>query len=234
MTGAARTITFANGTGGRCLASLLVPDEPGDAAVIISHGGTADGRRFFMEEARDLARRGVTVLLPVSEFPEHGDAQASEAAVRRTVIAHRRGLDVLTAVAAEPPRRLYYFGHSGGSVAGAILSAVEPRLTGVVIAGLGDGTVLRHAAAGLPPGPATEDYLHRLRRFEPVGYVSVPGPRRLLFQYGTRNDAVLRSEAVALYEAAAAPKEWREYDCGHDTDNADARADRARLYTGES
>ncbi|MFI5908382.1 hypothetical protein [Dactylosporangium sp. NPDC051541] len=145
MTGAARTITFDNGTGGRCLATLVVPAEPGDAAVIISHGGTADGRRFFLDEARDLARQGVTVLLP-----------------------------------------------------------------------------------------ATEDYLRRLRRFEPVGYVAVPGRRRLLFQYGVRDDAVLRSEAVALYEAAAAPKEWCEYDCGHDTDNAAARADRARLFTGRS
>jgi hypothetical protein len=225
----AGTVTFDNGTGGRCLATLFVPDEPGDAAAVISHGGSADGRRFFMQEAWDLARLGVTVLLPVSDFPRHGDPQASELATRRAVIAHRRGLDLLTAVAR--PRRLYYFGHSGGSVAGGILSAVEPRLTGVVIAGLGDGTVTRVAEAGLPPGAATEHYLRLLRRFEPVAYVAVPGPRRLLFQYGRRDDTVLRSEALALYEAAAGPKEWREYDCGHDTDNAAARADRARLYT---
>ena len=42
---------------------------------------------------------------------------------------------------------------------------------------------------------------------------------------------VTRDESRALYEAAAGPKEWREYDCGHDPDgDPRAVADRAELF----
>jgi hypothetical protein len=53
----------------------------------------------------------------------------------------------------------------------------------------------------------------------------------LLFQHGREDQTVHRSEAPRLYEAAAAPRQWREYPCGHDTASfPEAQADRARLF----
>jgi hypothetical protein len=65
-------------------------------------------------------------------------------------------------------------------------------------------------------------YLAAVRGLDPVDYVAVPGPARL-FQYGRHDTVVAAEDAYALYEAAAEPKLWRSYDCGHGVD-ADPRA----------
>jgi hypothetical protein len=66
-------------------------------------------------------------------------------------------------------------------------------------------------------------------------YVAVPGRRRLLFQHGRDDQAVFRSEVVTLFEAAAEPRDYREYDADHDTVTPpQAQADRIRLFTSET
>ncbi|GAA0908098.1 hypothetical protein GCM10009557_82790 [Virgisporangium ochraceum] len=224
-------ISFDDGDGGRSVGTLVTPPEPTGTGVIIAHGGQADGRRFFMTEALALAGLGMTVLLPVTELPDHGDIEATSRAIRRHVLTHRRGVDVLeTVTAGRGP--LYFYGHSAGAAQGALLSAVEPRIAAFSLTSIGSGTVVRLAAAELPPGSAATDrYLRVLEQFDPAVGVAVPGPRRLLFQHGRRDPVVTLDESRALYEAAAGPKEWREYECGHDPDgDPRAVADRADLF----
>ncbi len=227
-----REISYDNGDGGRCVATLVVPRQPTGTGVIIAHGGTADGRRFFTTEALALAGLGMTVLLPVTELPDHGDIEASRTAIRRHVRTHRRSVDVLETVTGGPDS-LYFYGHSGGASQGALLSAVEPRVVAFCLTSIGSGTVTRLAAAELPPGTtATDRYLRFLERFDPAISVAVPGRRRLLFQHGRHDPVVRREESLKLYEAAAGPKEWREYDCGHDPDgDPQAVKDRADLFS---
>lgn len=222
-------LTYANGTGGRAVATLVAPERPNGTGVVIAHGGTGDGRHFFVDEGTRLAGHGITVLLTAYTLPPHGDQRAVGKAVRTAVLTQRRGLDVLAARA----DRLCYFGHSGGAQLGAILSAVDPRPYALALASYGAGTLARVAALSLPAGtPATDAYLRFMERYEPAAYVAVPGPRTLLFQHGRDDRVVPVSEGRHLFEAAAEPKEWREYDCGHDTSTPDdARADRLRLFT---
>ena len=228
-------LTYDNGAGGRARATLIVPPRPNGTAVVLAHGGTADGRHYFLAEATDLANRGMTTLLTAYSLPEkHGDQQATGEGVRTAVLTQRRALDVLTTWVDPPPDRLCYFGHSNGAFMGCLLSAVEPRLYALALASFGTGTLRRLAAESMPQDPASDAYLEFLGRFDPAPYVAVPGRRRLLFQHGRDDPAVFRSEAVALFESAADPRDYREYAADHDTVTpAEARADRIRLYTSE-
>lgn len=226
-------ISYDDGTGGRARATLIRPPRPTGTAVVLAHGGTADGRHFFLSEATDLANRGITALLTAYSLPErHGDQRATGAGIRTAVLTQRRGLDVLTTWADPPLERLCYFGHSNGAFLGCLLSAVEPRLSAFALASFGAGTLQRLAAASMPPGAASEAYLEFLGRFDPAPYVAVPGERRLLFQYGRDDPYVRPAEALALFEAAAEPREYREYAADHDAVSPpEARADRLRLFT---
>src|SRR5215208_1891750 len=49
-------------------------------------------------------------------------------------------------------------------------------------------------------------YFGQLDRVDPRHFVSIPGPRRLLFQHGRRDEDVPFEAGRALYEAAAEPK----------------------------
>jgi hypothetical protein len=224
-------ISFDNGAGGRARATLIEPARPNGAAVILAHGGTDDGRHFFVDEATALAATGITALLPATTFPPHGNPRLSAEAIHASVVIHRRGLDVLGTL---PLTRFGFFGHSGGAFQGAYLSGVEPRLSALTLASVGSGTIPRLAAAELPPGTAaTEAYLRLLRSYDVIPYVSVPGRRRLLFQHGRDDRVVRRHEAERVFQAAAPPRQWREYPCAHDTaSHAGARADRLQFFRG--
>jgi cephalosporin-C deacetylase-like acetyl esterase len=132
---------------------------------------------------------------------------------------HRQALDLL---AARGAKRLAFYGHSNGGTQGAALSARDPRLAAVVIAAMGT----HHARYLRRAGATDPEYLAAVERLDPIHFVGHPGPARL-FQYGLRDTVVDRDSAYALYEAAAEPKAWREYDWDHGVDaDPQARVDR--------
>ena len=231
-------ISYDHAGGGRAAAFVVTASRMIGGGIVLAHGGSADGRRFFIEEAVQLARLGFMVLLPATSFPAHGNIEVTASAIRAAVLTQRRGLDVLTSWGGVEPGRLGFFGHSGGAFQGAMLSAVEPRLAAVVLASFGAGTLGRVAAEELrnpdPQGSVANDtrpYLKALERFDPVRYVAVPGHRRLLVQHGREDTEVPLIEAVRVYEAAASPRQWSDYACGHGTDaDPDARKHRAEFF----
>ena len=223
-------VRYDNGTGGAASAFVVRPAGAGDEAlpgVVIAHGGTTPKKHKpkFVDEAVELSRRGTTVLLADTSMPPLGDAAADERATVAAVLVQRRGLDVLAS--AHGATRLGFYGHSFGGHQGAILAAVEPRLDAIVIAAMGSGIVDRARGEGF----SDEAYLQALDRFDPVHWVRVPGRRRLLFQHGRRDEVISLAAGRELYEAAAGPKRWAEYDWGHDlpTDPA-ARRDRLAFF----
>jgi hypothetical protein len=191
------------------------------AGVVIAHGGAGPGKHIFLPEALELARRGFVCLLADTSFPSDGTTAERVEATRRRVLTQRRGLDVLEHVYGA--MRLGFYGHSAGGMQGAVLSAVEPRLAAIVIAAARGGSVRWALAEGVAD-PHELDAFHRL---DPEHYVAVGGPRRLLFQHGSRDPVVPPAEGRRLHDAAAEPKEWRTYDCDHGIDaHTPARADR--------
>jgi len=225
-----REISFDIRPGVSGVATVVDAGRTAGPGVVLAHGGSDDGRRFLLTEAEQLARRGATVILPVTRFPWYADVDHIASAIRDAVLTERRAVGVLLDWAGSRPDNICFLGHSAGAFLAAHLSAVEPRLAKVVPFGYGAGTFLRLALREIQNDGdlVTNRILSALRWFEPGQFVAAPGDRRLFIQHGINDQEVPIAEGRALFDVAAAPKQWSEYPCGHDIDaNIEARADRA-------
>jgi pimeloyl-ACP methyl ester carboxylesterase len=213
-------------------APAFVVAGEGEIGLVFAHGGEGDGRRYFLDEATELAAVGATVVVPSCGIPLVGDLAQDEAAIDRAVALQRRALDLLGARGAT---RLGFFGHSAGGLQGAILATTEPRLRAIVIAAIGTGLARRVSEWFEHLSPSRAEYLAAVDRWEAARLLSRPGGRRLLVQ-AARLDANVPLEAARdVYEAAAEPKEWRDYDCDHGAVvvHPAARADRLDFFRRE-
>ncbi len=223
-----RDVSFAVRPGLTGLATMVSGQER-RVGVVLAHGGSDDGHRFFVDEAAQLARRGATVVLPVTRFPPHAEIGEVAEVVRDAVLTELCAVDLLVGQVG-PAARLCFLGHSAGGFLGAYLSALEPRLSRVAIFGYGVGTFTRLALHDIHrTGRALVDSDRKhLQWLEPTNYVQVDNARQLMIQQGRYDTEVPMSEGRALFAAAVEPKRWAEYDCGHAIDaDPRARADRA-------
>lgn len=214
-------LRYDDGTGGRAAAYLVEPpDGETRAGVVVAHGGNGPGKHIFVDELVLFARAGIAALAGDTSMPPEGNAAADRLALRAAVLVQRRGLDVL---AARGAWRLGFYGHSFGGAQGAILAAVEPRLDAIVIAATGGGTEKWLREEGYDEAYVAAS----VELFEPSTWAAVPGRRQLLFQAGRHDPVIPIPLARALFEAAAEPKTWRDYDWDHGVDaDPAARADR--------
>jgi pimeloyl-ACP methyl ester carboxylesterase len=192
-------------------APAFVVGDDGEVGLILAHGGEGDGRRYFVDEATELASLGATVVVSSCRIPFVGDLARDDAAIERALALQRRALDLL---AARGATRLGFFGHSAGGLQGAILAATEPRLQAVAIAAIGTGLAGR-ASEWFELSPSRDEYLATIETWEAAHLLGRPGKRRLLVQAARFDDNVPPEAVRDMYESAAEPKEWREYDCDH-------------------
>ncbi len=238
-------LSYASPRGGRVTAYLVVPDGKGPfAGLVFGHWGLGN-RTEFLAEATLYARAGAVSLLidfpwarPTpwrKKFKEIDDPEWDHALFLQAATDLRRGLDLLATRPEVDPKRLAYVGHSYGAQCGAVLSAVEPRLRGVVLmAGTPDLAALYRdsndpAAVELRasiPKEQLEKYLQSGERTAAVRYV--PHARTpLLFQFA-RYERYFDRPAMERYAAAARePKEVKWYDTGHELNDPQALRDRA-------
>jgi dienelactone hydrolase len=207
-------VRYAGGPGGEVSSQLVAPLAPRGRlpGVVYAHGSGA-GRQTWLAEASELARAGAVALLPGLDMALTGDPGGDSDTLRHTVVAQRRGLDLLAAHPEVDPARLGFVGHSWGAVQALVLSAAEPRL-GAVVAAAAGGRFSRFCARQYRPGDVRA-YLDAMGRFDGVHYVAAPGARRLLLQFGARDTIFARSEVDELVAAAAGGPERRDYDAGH-------------------
>jgi len=85
----------AHGTVSALIAEPAVGARPVASAVILAHGGFEAGKQILLKEAVELARHGLVALAADTTFPRTGHAASVRSAIRRGVVIHRRGLDVL-------------------------------------------------------------------------------------------------------------------------------------------
>lgn len=191
-------------------ATVISNGSTAGPGVVICHGGFDDGRRYFLAEAMDLARLGVTVVLPVTRVPDPRPAPVAAATVIRIgVLTQLAALNFLEQrLGREGP--LCFLGHSGGGMLGAYLSALDSRLQRIVIFGYGAGTFGRLVRADSVElaRPLTDDDELMIEWLDVNHYVGQPNTRSLLLQYGRSDDAVAIDEARALFAAAAPSKQW--------------------------
>jgi fermentation-respiration switch protein FrsA (DUF1100 family) len=200
-----------------------------DIGVVLAHGGEGDGRRYFLDEATELAALGASVIVPSCGIPIVGDLALDEAAIDRAVALQHRAVDLLGARGAT---RLGFFGHSAGGLQGAILAATEPRLQAIVIAAIGTGLAGRVSRWFEHLSPSRAEYLAAVDRWDAAHLLGRHGKRPLLVQAARFDDNVPLEAARDAYESAAEPKEWREYDCDHGAVvvHPAARADRLDFF----
>jgi len=145
-----RKLRFAAEPGDRCWAWLMIPTarlradtEPGPGMLCL-HQTTRIGKdepaglggKANLHYARELAERGVTVLVP--DYPGYGDytvdayALGYASATMKGIWNHMRALDVLTALPMVDPARTGCIGHSLGGHNALFLAAFDTRLRAVV------------------------------------------------------------------------------------------------------
>lgn len=221
-------LRLAVSAGVDAVATMLIP-KSASRGVVLAHGGGQDGRRRYLSEATALAADDALVILPAPRIRQDEGVDVFASDVRHAVLTERAALAVLLESGAAP-NALAFLGHSAGGALGAILRAVEPRLSRIVIFGNGAGPLAKSALAhGLSAGHCiTEDQLATADRFDPARFVGVDRRAPLLVQHCRSDDIAPIEAGRTLFDAAAQPKLWAEYDCGHELDaHPRARAGRA-------
>jgi dienelactone hydrolase len=193
-----------------------------------------DGNRTqFLDEARELAGRGVVSLLPQGRFPWSVDPSGSAADVveiGREVARLRAGLDLLVARPEVDPKRLGVVGHDFGGMLAVLAAAEDPRVASLVVI----AATPRWSDWFLPFWQIAEDrieYLRATRDLDPIERVGAVAPRPILLQFGERDWFIAPMSGWAFRRATgAAPDdprvELKLYGAEHDMRHPDARRDR--------
>jgi dienelactone hydrolase len=238
-------LTYASPKGGRVTAYLVVPEGKGPfAGMVFGHWGPGN-RTEFLPEATLYARAGAVSLLidypwvrPApwrKKLKEIDDPESDHAAFIQAVVDLRRGIDLLAARSDLDAKRLGYVGHSFGAQWGAILSAVEPRLRGVVLmAGVPDQAAIWRdgqdpavvAYRAEIPKAKLDAYLQSCARTAAIRYVP-HSATPLLFQFARYERYFDRTAMERYAMAAREPKQVKWYDTGHELNDPQALQDRA-------
>jgi len=226
-----REVTFAADPSTVVTATVVSPlGQRVTRGAVLAHGGTDGVRRFFLSEAAAMAAGGAIVILPVTRMRPQDGIDIFAATVRTAVLTERAALDVLVEMGA-PPDTLCFLGHSAGGFLGAILAAVEPRLARIVIFSYGAGTLIRTSLATTLScgGPVTNEMTCAADWFDAARFVAVDRRAELPIQHGRRDRDVPVDAGRKMFDAAAQPKLWLEYDWDHGLASERHKDDRAKF-----
>ena len=212
-------VSYSSPKGGTVTAHLVLPLQDGPyAGVVFLHWGQGD-RSQFLDEAVQLARRGVASLLFDAPWncPDFAGLAPNDMYIRQVVDA-RRAVDVLASRPDVDVARLGYVGHSNGAIWGGVLAGVERRIRAyVLMAGYARPSVYYRGQTNAVPSP----------RLDAIHYIGHAAPAALLFQFGTLDSNIPEAAAMEFYDTASEPKFIQWYDTGHAFSNEQARLDRA-------
>lgn len=223
---AVQDITYASLAGGRTAAYVVAPEAKGQSrpAVLFVHWYAPQekdsNRTQFLQQASELARRGVVSLLVETMwsdpawFRARDSARDYEHSVEQ-VRALRRALDVLLARPDVDAGRVAYVGHDFGAMFGAVLAGVDPRVNAGLALQAGttsfaDWFLLSAKLAG----KARQEFVAKLQPLDPVHFVG-KAKAPVYFQFAKEDAYVPKQNAEAFFAAAAEPKEIHWYDAGH-------------------
>lgn len=207
----ARKITIVSGDTAR-LAGLLIPAaDSGAPWLLYLHGqaGSVTAHTLPQFYARWRAL-GVNVLaIDYRGFGESDNRPPSEAGVYADA---RAAYDWLRTTQHVPAGQIILYGHSLGSGV-AIELATHVSAAGLIVEGaltsVGDMAALKY-----PWLPARTLVTQRFANIEKIGRVSMPK----LIIHSTDDDIVPFAQGKALFEAAAAPKEFVQLTAGRHAD----------------
>ena len=197
---------------------------------------SSSNREEFLKEAVALTPTGVVSLLIDAPQARPGFKPApNPALIAQQVIDLRRGLDVLLSRSDVDPKRIAYVGHSWDAGAGAILDAVDKRISAFVFMSgpqsnrqyilFSDSPRMVSARKSMDLAKV-EQNMQANSWADPGSYAQQLGPAPAFFQYGLQDgEWVPQKDAKDYFADSSGPKQSKFYDCGHAL-NAEARRDR--------
>jgi pimeloyl-ACP methyl ester carboxylesterase len=211
--------------------ALLVAD-PGGAprgAALFLHwfdeAPNAD-RTQFLDEANELAKHGVTSLLPQLMFPWGSaphDADTDLRRIEEEASALRSALELLRDTVGVDSPKIAIVGHDFGAMHGTLLAAGSDPACAVMIAATPRWSdwFLRF----WPVEGDRFDYMRTLDPFDPITAISdVSAPT--LFQFGRQDFYIAAMTGSELFGAAREPKTMKTYEADHGLEIPQARVDR--------
>jgi dienelactone hydrolase len=231
-----RDITFASLSGRRTEAYLIVPPGKGPfAGVLYVHWyeppKPTSNRTQFLDEAVELARRGVVSVLPATMWSDpdwfrkrkrEDDLKNSLAQTREL----RRAFDLLLAQPGVDARRAAYAGHDFGAMFGAVIAGVDRRP--VAYALQAGTTAFPNWYLFGPPmkEPARSEFVRSLAVLDgPANLRKAPPSAPVFLQFATHDIFVSQDQADELWRAVRGPREISFYEAEHEM-NDWARRDR--------
>jgi len=215
---------------------VLAPASPGPG-LLLWHwldSEAPDGNRSqYLDEAAELAGKGVVSLLPQGRFPwvvAPDNATDDEAAIRAEVGRLRAGLDLLAARPDVDPDRIGIVGHDFGGMLAVVAASEEPRVRALAIV----AATPRWGDWFLPFWQIADDridYLRRLRPLDPIERIGRVVAPSVLFQFAERDFYIAPMSGREFARAAPDGAELRMYDTGHDMRLPEIRNDRLAFLT---
>lgn len=231
-----RDITFANTSGGRTAAYLVLPgkgDAPRQAALMVHWYAPEEqdsNRTQYLGQAVELARLGVVSLLPETMwsepkwFPTRNRANDYDASVR-SVKELRRALDLLISQPGVDQQRVAFVGHDFGAMYGAVLMTCDKRPTLYALQAFTDTMSHWYLYGPKLPAPERDAFVAKLKPMDAVEHLGKAAPAPVLLQFGTVDHHVPKERAEAIIKATSEPKKVIWYETEHGL-NPQAVADR--------
>jgi dienelactone hydrolase len=209
--------------------------DPGPGIVFfhwVEYGSPTSNRTEFLDEARDLARRGAVSLLVDGRFPWKGTPTSIEhdvPAVEADALMLRHAVDLLAAQPEVDAERMALVGHDFGAMYSSIVFGADPSLDGMVMmapTGRWSDWFLRYWEIADPD----EAYLAAMAPLDPMTWLPEATGRPMRLQFGSDDEYVPQAVADEIAAAAGDDAEVTTYETGHPL-NDEARADRAAWLT---
>jgi dienelactone hydrolase len=198
----------------------------------VEYGSPTSNRTEFLDEARDLARRGAVSLLVDGRFPWKGTPTSIEhdvPAVEADALMLRHAVDLLAAQPEVDAERMALVGHDFGAMYSSIVFGADPSLDGMVMmapTGRWSDWFLRYWEIADPD----EAYLAAMAPLDPMTWLPEATGRPMRLQFGSDDEYVPQAVADEIAAAAGDDAEVTTYETGHPL-NDEARADRAAWLT---
>ena len=213
-------VSFLSPGSGRVRGHLIDPGlDESRPAVIFLYGADAHPTEILPLAALWVGQTRSPALVieaarlrPVTD--RAGALRARRDATVQTVVRVRRAIDYLHALGGRRDAPIGFVGWSEGVRAGAILTAVEPRISAFALASGGVAPLESYVRA-VPP-ELRDDVRRELGGVDPLRWIRRARPNTIFFQFAREDELVPRAALVALVRAASKPQRVRWYDGGHE------------------
>jgi predicted esterase len=220
-------------------AYLVLPAGSADhasAGIVWFHwleqGAPTANRTEFLDEASQLAGRGVVSLLVDGQFPWHESPRSiahDVAAVQDELTMLRRGHDLLASRAEVDSSRIALVGHDFGAMYSSVVFGSDPSTKGLVMM----SPTARWADWFIRYWSISDDpaaYRAAMAPLDPVTALAHTDGRPVLLQFARSDQYVPQTVAAEITAAVGSSADRRTYDTGHELNQA-ARTDRDNWLT---